>query len=103
MERLYKVNGNDDYNYEISLYDWAGSTIKEPVLSELLKTDPTHCWQLRDNYYAFNYIRSPYDGDEYIVNSITKKIEWTHTPEFAFLVGEEGTPITPDELRKALL
>nr|DAH12815.1 MAG TPA: hypothetical protein [Caudoviricetes sp.] len=102
MERLHTVKCSNGYDYEMPIYDWENS-VKEPVLSELLKDNPTHCWRLRDDYYAFNYIRSPYDGDEYIVNSITKKIEWTLPSMFCVLVGEEGTPITPDELRKALL
>lgn len=71
-------------------------------LSELLKKEIA--WAcVCDDYYAFKLkTNDRYDNTVYMINKNTKKVEWGYYTSLGITIEENGTLISPEELKRAL-
>lgn len=73
-------------------------TIQTP-LSELLKKDIA--WvRVWNDYYAFKLkTNDRYDNTVYVIHKNTKKVEWGYYTSIGITFEENGTSISPEELK----
>ena len=96
MEREIKTKIRD-INYSFDVYD----TNRTP-LSELLKKEIAWA-RVWNGYYLFKLKTDDrYDNTVYMINKNTKKVEWGYYTSLGFVVEENGTSISPEELKRAL-
>lgn len=71
-------------------------------LSELLKNEIAWACVYND-YYAFKLKTNDiYDNTVYMINKNTKKVEWGYYTSLGITIEENGTSISPEELKRAL-
>lgn len=97
MERRIKTKISN-VPYEFDVYD----TDPTP-LSELLEKDILWAYKW-NNYYVFKIKTDDYyDAQVFIIDNSTKKVEWSYYTTLGIVAEENGTEITPEELRKRVL
>ena len=97
MERRIKTKISN-VPYEFDVYD----TDLTP-LSELLEKDILWAYKW-NNYYVFKIKTDDYyDAQVFIIDNSTKKVEWSYYTTLGIVTEENGTEITPEELRKRVL
>ena len=96
MEREIKTKIRDiDYSFDV--YD----TIRTP-LSELLKKEIRWARVWNDYYLFILKTDDMYDNTVYMINKNTKKVEWGYYTSLGITIEENGTSISPEELKRAL-
>lgn len=71
-------------------------------LSELLKKEIVWA-RVWNDYYLFKLKTDDiYDNTVYMVNKNTKKVEWGYYTSLGITIEENGTSISPKELKRAL-
>ena len=96
MEREIKTKISG-YDYSFDVYD----TDSTPLL-ELLNKDIAWAILWEDNYVFKLKSNDIYDAQVYIVNKDTRNVEWGYMTSLGCVANENGTEISPEELRRAL-
>lgn len=96
MEREIKTKIRD-IDCNVNVYD-----TNQTPLSELLQKEIRWARVWNDYYLFILKTDDRYDNTVYMVNKNTKKVEWGYYTSLGFVAEENGTSISPEELKRAL-